>query len=177
MKLNRKGFMMAEVVVVSAIVLVFLAGIYISYNQIYSQYKTRISYYDTVALYRVAYFRDILIENNVFGNALKTTKQNKVFQIYYGDKNGSNSSVGINLAETGNDMTDNVIIIYNNKKNLIGNELDSFTNIHQTFKDYITYLSTGVNLTSNDYTMVIEKCMIDNEDDCRYAYLEVYEGE
>ena len=36
MKLNKKGFMMAEVIVVSAIILTFLAAIFVSYNKIYS---------------------------------------------------------------------------------------------------------------------------------------------
>ena len=33
--MNRKGFMMAEVVVVSAIVMVSIVGLYQSYNKIY----------------------------------------------------------------------------------------------------------------------------------------------
>ena len=72
MKMNRKGFMMAEVVVVSAIVLSFLSVLYTRYNKIYSTYLKRISYYDVVTLYRLAYYRDILIENHKMPDILTT---------------------------------------------------------------------------------------------------------
>lgn len=51
MKLNKKGFMMAEVIVVSSIVLITLTSLYISYNKIYSTYKKRINYYDVSIIY------------------------------------------------------------------------------------------------------------------------------
>ena len=62
--MNNKGFMMAEVVVVSAIVMLTIVGLYQSYNKIYSAYNTRIDYYDSTTLYRLGYYRDILIEND-----------------------------------------------------------------------------------------------------------------
>ena len=37
---------MAELIVVSAIVLVVLGTFYVSYNKIYSAYQTRIDYHD-----------------------------------------------------------------------------------------------------------------------------------
>ncbi|MCI6847349.1 MAG: hypothetical protein MR835_00630, partial [Erysipelotrichaceae bacterium] len=51
MKLNKKGFMMAEVIVVSSIVLITLTSLYMSYNKIYSTYKKRINYYDVSIIY------------------------------------------------------------------------------------------------------------------------------
>ena len=44
MKLNKKGFMMAEVVVVSSVILIILTTLYISYNKIISLYETRLDY-------------------------------------------------------------------------------------------------------------------------------------
>ncbi len=155
MKLNKKGFMMAEVVVVSAIILIFLAGLFVSYNQIYGSYKSRVRYYDSVALYRLAYYRDMLIDNHEIANVLNETRNNKITDITNFDN-------------------DKVYIIYNNKSNLIGNELDDISDINETYKDYIKFLSTSIELKNSDYVMVIERC--NTADDCKYAYLEVYDG-
>ena len=56
--MNNKGFMMAEVVVVSSIVLVTLVSFYVSYNKIISLYNQRIDYYDITTLYSLANVRD-----------------------------------------------------------------------------------------------------------------------
>lgn len=57
MKLNKSGFMMAEVIVVSSIVLITLTSLYMSYNKIYSAYKTRINYYDVSIIYELDQIR------------------------------------------------------------------------------------------------------------------------
>lgn len=158
MKLDKKGFMMAEVVVVSAIILIFLASIYVSYNQLYSKYKSRVIYYDAVTLYRLAYYRDNLIENHVISSLLDNVK--------------NSDSKFQKIDDFG--TSDNVFIIYNNRKNLNGNELNNVDGIHPTYKDFISFLSSSVDFTNTDYVMVMEKC--NNDDDCKYAYLEVYDG-
>ena len=56
--MNNKGFMMAEVVVVSAIVMLTLVAIYLSYNKIFTTYNQRLDYYDITTLYRLAEIRD-----------------------------------------------------------------------------------------------------------------------
>ena len=78
--MNRKGFMMAEVVVVSAIVMVSIVGLYQSYNKIYSAYTTRIKYYDSTTLYRLGYYRDILITNNILEPQIKKLKNKTIIR-------------------------------------------------------------------------------------------------
>lgn len=172
MKLNKKGFMMAEVVVVSAIVLSFLAILYSSYNKTYSAYKTRLSYYDTVSLYRLVYYRDILIENKSITTAFDKadTDSNHIASIYSTENNSG--MIELPAEEKPTNIIENSFLINNRKTNLNGNELDS-VNVNPTFKDYIKYLSTSTKIESN-YVMVIERC--NNIDDCKYAYLEVYDG-
>ena len=60
--MNKKGFMMAELIVVSSIVLVALVSMYGSFIKIHSAYKTKMSYYDVATLYRLGYYRDVLKE-------------------------------------------------------------------------------------------------------------------
>ena len=77
-------------------------------------------------------------------------------------------------------VEDRVLLIYNGKnanKKLDPNVLNS-QNIHPTFMDYAKFLSNSVTLNSN-YVLLMERCNIKenlNIDDCKYAYLEIYDG-
>lgn len=179
--MNNKGFMMAEVVVVSAIVMVTIVGLYQSYNKLYSTYNTRIDYYDSTTLYRLGYYRDILIENDKLNNLINNL-EDTVTEIY-----GSNGVSGIQLPdnEVSPYVNDTVFLIKTNKSSdkyvITGAELDSNVGINLTFKDYLSYLSTSTTFTSN-YIMVMERCTSNDDDtknidDCKYAYLEIYDGE
>ena len=46
MKLNKKGFMLAEVVVSASVIAVILVTLYIGLNRMTSAYETRNRYYD-----------------------------------------------------------------------------------------------------------------------------------
>lgn len=188
--MNNKGFMMAEVVVVSAIVMVTIVGLYQSYNKLYSTYNTRIDYYDSTTLYRLGYYRDILIENDKLNNLIKNTTET-VTEIY--SSNGNNI-FSLSKNEISPYVNDTVFLIKTNKSSdkfeiiikinessekfeINGAELD---NINLTFKDYLKYLSTSTTFASS-YIMVMERCTSNadnskNKDDCKYAYLEIYDG-
>lgn len=56
--MNNKGFMMAEVIVVSAVILIALTTFYVSYNKVISLYNERLNYYDPTTLYELAKYRD-----------------------------------------------------------------------------------------------------------------------
>ena len=150
---------MAELIVVSAIVLVVLGTFYVSYNKIYSAYQTRIDYHDSNALYRLAYFRDKLIEDGTIHSKLNAANSN-IVNIYSGEYDSYNEK----------------IFLINNKKKSISNTiLNGQSGINQTYKDYVTFLSDSVSLASN-YVMIIERCEKSNKDKCTYEYLEVYDG-
>lgn len=169
---DNKGFMMAEVVVVSSIVLIFLTTIFTSYNKLYAAYVNRINYYDVVTLYRLGYYRDILIENDKI-NSLLT---NNTVEIY--NSGSINNLFNLPSSEIPQNQEDRVFLINNKKNKLSGNELDSF-DIKPTFSDYMSYLSTSATIKSN-YVMIMERCEKNgdtiNINDCKYAYLEIYDG-
>ncbi len=158
--MNNKGFMMAEVIVVSAIILVFLTGLYLSYGKLFGLYNTRIKYYDSDTLYGLAYYRDILIKEDKINSTLNTVKNN------------SNKYINLFTSSTLDKVNsgDNLFIIYHANDNL--NKVTTATGINKTFKDYIEYLKTSTTFEAN-YVMVLERCY---KDDCNYAYLEVYDG-
>ena len=175
--MNRKGFMMAEVVVVSAIVMVTIIGLYQSYNKLYSTYATRLKYHDAETLYRLGYYRDILIENGSLNTILSDMKKNgtKTKSIY---KDGSKDNPIVLEDEKDKYKGDTVFLISTTKDSnkAKGHILENTTinGIHSTYQDYLSYLTKSTSYGSN-YIMVIESCK-DDLNDCYYAYLEIYDG-
>lgn len=140
--MNNKGFMMAEVVVVSSIILVTLVAFYTSYNKIISIYNQRINYYDVTTLYKLAGVRE----------KYKDTLDD--------------------IASTDIVVNENNVKVYYLNKNEITKMLD--ININATFKDYIEYINDSVTFET-DNILVMERCI--DKDNCKYAYLEVFNNE
>ena len=187
-KMNRKGFMMAEVVVVSAIVLMTLTTLYVSYNKIYATYQKRINYYDITSLYRLGFYRNVLI------NKVDENKELFINNVLNEMKN-SNKKV-LNIKEDVLDdkslfqevtdqyrQLDTVYLVRDPSNNLYS---DNFEGINLSFSEYIDFLNKSLALNSN-YLMVMERCFYVkdkdgkdtnevNIDDCKYAYLELYDG-
>lgn len=131
--MNNKGFMMAEVVVVSAIVLVTLTTLYISYNKILSIYNQRVDYYDVKTLYKLAYIRDTNYEkmiNNLTPDWEPITENSSTYdKIYYVDKASLKGSLP--------------------------------TGINETYKDYINYLKDSINSETQNI-IIMESCPTSN---------------
>ena len=68
MKLNNKGFMLAEIIIVSAIIITTVVGLYKGFSNTYTAYETRNSYYDTKTTYALKIFEDFLIDEMILNN-------------------------------------------------------------------------------------------------------------
>lgn len=169
--MNKKGFMMAELVVVSAIVLTTLVGLYASYNKIYSIYKTRIRYYDVTTLYRLGYYRDILKVNNKLDDVINDSNSGVVE--VYNSQNGTGSVFSLPESERPNDVEDLVYMVNNNGAPINRNTFAG-KNIHETFLEYIDFLEKSVDFTEFNYMLIMERCTPGDENSCNYAYLEVW---
>lgn len=170
--MNKKGFMMAELIVVSSIVLVTLVALYTSYNKIYSVYKTRLGYYDVTTLYRLGYYRDILVENNILPNVIEMSNSG-IVEIY-----NSSSSTGkiFELPDTEKPTgVNDLVYLMNNDGNSIDRSLFDGKDMHVTFLEYVDYLEGSLDFSRFDYMMIMERCAIGDEDNCNYAYLEIFE--
>ena len=174
--MKSKGFMMAEVVVVSAIALVGMVVLYGSYNKIYSKYMERISYNDMKAMNRAIFYRDYLIEDcdSIYENC-------KINVLMNNAKNGDklqNVSANVTLLEANDDVkagkivAENVWLYYNQKQNISSSIFNGKT-VNRTFREYVDYLNSSRTLNKANYVMLLERCY--TEDDCKYAYLEVYD--
>lgn len=168
MKLNNKGFMMAEVVVVSAIILIFMTSMYATYNKIFSAYKQRISYYDVTTLYKLGYYKNAMVDNKEVENWKQVIRTNE-------DKEATYKYGSVNEGDT-------VYLIFNNKDNLSERVVNKISkdNPNKTYIDYIKYLTGAAELKTYEYVMTLESCQRDENTntyikDCKYAYLEITE--
>ena len=134
MKLNKKGFMMAEVIVVSSIVLITLTSLYISYNKIYSTYKKRINYYDVSIIYDL----DQIRRNTAIDEPTNNTKI---------DSESNTTVYAIPL--TGNKITDT-------NTNL--------SQENTTFNEYLKYLKNSITVNNCNHILVMEKCDEDKKE-------------
>lgn len=126
--MNNKGFMLAEVVVVSAVILTALSVFYINYNKIISLYNERINYYDPTTLYELAKYRDDHFTDSSFA---LDTKNKKLY-----DSNGK--------------------IIYLFNGSYLDNLQNNVSN--KTFKNYIEFLKTNIRYKYNRIFLTMENC-------------------
>ena len=142
----NKGFMMAEVVVVSSIVLVALVGLYTSYSKIFTLYNQRVNYYDIRTLYELSGIRDHYLD--AWGQKLGLKNVNGDIVLYVKLDDIKDKTVNVtDLKQTFKDYLD-----------FLATSLD-FNNIKLGDKNI-------------DKILIMENCDGD-ENNCKYAYLEV----
>ena len=165
MKLNNKGFMLAEVVVVSVVLATVLVTLFSGLMNVSSAYETRNRYYDVDSLYAAMDINDILIKNE--SSLIYSTSAVEL---------AKDGDVGVyeNFYEKTNYSIDSYIIPYD------VNVLDSLKNLNDnvTFSEYLDYLSGNIDFNDNyDYIVIIEREKIknnsDEEDDCYYYALKL----
>ena len=165
MKLNRKGFMLAEVVVVSVVLATVLVTLFGGLNSISSAYDTRNYYYDIDSLYVAMEINDILIKNNSMDNLVNT-----------GNVSLLSSDVSVKkfmdfYKTTGYEVYSTYFVPFNVTKL---NGLKSL-NINQTFKEYIDYLNGNIDFADSSYNYIIitQRQNLNDSDDCYYYALKL----
>lgn len=73
MKLNNKGFMLAEIVIVSAIIITTIVGLYSGFANTYKAYELRSSYYDAKTVYALKNLEDFLVDEMLLNSLVTTT--------------------------------------------------------------------------------------------------------
>lgn len=186
MRINRKGFMLAEVVVVSVMVCVCLVTLATGIARVSKAYDTRNRYYDVNALYMAEKANLFLIkygEINELLDSINSTPQ-ELFKLEYKDNKINFKSGNENLANALNYYIFNnagatlrlYISKYDKLKEATENRvyINSLKglNDNQTYKEYIDYLSGHLDFTGGyNYLLIPEIC--DSENDCYYYGLGV----
>lgn len=163
MRINRKGFMLAEVIIVSVIICVVLVSLFTGINRVTKAYDLRSRYYDVNALYMAEKANLYLIEDKSINNLISTNNPVKV-------ENDSLYNV-ISFYNSGN--TGSAVNIYftpydQNKVD----DLGKLTEINQTYKDFIDYLSGHLEF-KGEYTYMLISEICNSTDDCYYYGLGV----
>lgn len=171
MKLGRKGFMLAEVVVVAVVIATVLVTLYVGLNNMSSAYETRNKYYDVDSLYIAMEINDILIREN----SINSFDKNNVtllsdyvsnFESFYENNIKYNITSYFVPYKSSEDGT-----TYTLQKGI--DKLKSMV-VNSTFKDYIDYLSGNLIFDDDyDYIIIVERENINDEDDCYYYALKL----
>ena len=177
--MNKKGFMLAELVITATVVISAMVGLYSSFNKIYSLYKERNRYYNIDGIYATKEMTKNLLNNkfsqfdsiNHFVNINLDTKhyyyiiENKTCKIK--DKNNSSKEDPICLAIKDTYNIKNMIFAEYNKCSLsptkcgITNSTADLNISNQSFKDYIDYVINYYDIestnTSFNYIILTER--------------------
>lgn len=146
--------MLAEVVVVSAVISTVLVTMYIAINRVSSAYETRNNYYDIDALFFAEEINDLIKDKG------SPTDSNPKLSL--GDlSNAYIKSLGYNEANG-----------YYITPSTLNNTIEG----KQTLKDFMSYLKTKLS-NDNNYKYIIVSELCTPDDDCRYYALKVKVGD
>lgn len=144
MSLNNRGFMMAELMITSVVIMISIVSLYTGFNKIYTNYKVRSSYDDSNLLYGTKLIKDFLID------------QNKINLLIKNNKDYINISLcNLNFECVGDEST-----YYNDIKRIYDiNNIYFLTykmnnvkiNDNSFLSDYIDYLRKDSNMDKSDY--------------------------
>ena len=144
--------MLAEVVVVSAVISTVLVTMYIAINRVSSAYETRNSYYDIDALFFAEEINDLIKDKE-----LQTDSNHKLL---LGGLYTAYQSLGYKA----------------NGYYITPSTLNNTIEGKQTLKDFMSYLKSKLN-NDNNYKYIIVSELCTPDDDCRYYALKVKVGD
>lgn len=144
--------MLAEVVVVSAVISTVLVTMYIAINRVSSAYETRNSYYDIDALFFAEEINDLIKD--------KGPQTDSNSKLLLGDLYTAYQSLGYKA----------------NGYYITPSTLNNTIEGKQTLKDFMSYLKTKLS-NDNNYKYIIVSELCTPDDDCRYYALKVKAGD
>lgn len=146
--------MLAEVVVVSAVISTVLVTMYIAINRVSSAYETRNSYYDIDALFFAEEINDLIKDKEL------QTDSNSKLSLSLGDLSTAYQSLGYKA----------------NGYYITPSTLNNTIEGKKTLKDFMSYLKTKLS-NDNNYTYIIVSELCTHDDDCRYYALKIKAGD
>ena len=137
---NNKGFMLAEAVITSTIVLTTLIGLYTTFSRLYNLYNIRTTYFDIDGVYAIKGMIDNLIITNKMNEMLSNLTSNDFYNLIKNKQCLNNIDIRDGYCNSLIDLykIENMYII-KYKKDAVTNLKKQ--NINQTFKDYLDYIS------------------------------------
>ena len=172
-KLNNKGFMLVEVIIVTVIVATLMTSLYVAFTRVYKVYDLKSRYSNIDGIYALNTIMNYYIENVSMNKLINDTKDK-----YINIRSNSSYCNTNNYCEKIKNIIDNYKI--NNlyiidKEKLIDNINEEDTT--QTLKDYINYLNDTLDKTDNNNSvkayLIGEFTISATNEIYNYAYLPI----
>lgn len=157
-KMNNKGFVLAETLLVSAIVLLSFTLLYKNGIPLINQYITIRNYDDMDTVYIANLFQQILVSDDNYMDIL-----NEVNTKQYIDLTDCNKLSNVSLCKSYKDMNeikenDKIIISVNQPTKLENDILNGTYSVNRNFKEYVEYLNNKVSENAvNNYVLIISR--------------------
>lgn len=170
-KLNGKGFMLVEVIIVTVVVVSVMTSLYVVFNRVYKMYEIKNKYSNIDGIYALSLIRDELTDAMFFNSSDFLEISDSSY------KNVTSSDCGGD--ETNNFCTaifesyniNKVIIVRGDFFVTMDDTAISNLDLNSTFKDYIIYLKNIDISRIETFFFLVEVCVDDANDVYNYAYL------
>lgn len=170
MKKNNKGFMLAEVVVTSTLLLTIMVSLFFAFNRIYTRFNNITKYKNIDGMFAIENMIEYMINetgNNNINNIL-LSKENNNYKYIIDNKicKLSDNNYCNEIQKTY--KINNLIIV-----NQTLDSINSLSVTNNTFKDYINYLKKYYpfdDYTKNSYLIIIEYKTNDDNNENNYNY-------
>ena len=164
MKLNNKGFMLAEVIISASVIIVTLVSLYAGFARVYKAYEIRSTYYDADSVYALKTISDYFIDEMVFNS-------------YISGINNTNRYVEFKEIGTPSNKIDafinKMIENYSFKRFYLtrynSDYLESIESISSDLKEYIDFLDSDKVIDNTNYKYIF----ISETNDGRFSYLRI----
>ena len=164
MKLNNKGFMLAEVIISASVIIVTLVSLYAGFARVYKAYEIRSTYYDADSVYALKTISDYFIDEMVFNSYISSINNTNKYVEFKKNESPSNK-----IDAFINKMIENYNFnFYLTRYN--SDYLESIESISSDLEEYINFLnSDGVIDDDANYKYIF----ISETNDGRFSYLRI----
>ena len=164
---NNRGFMLAEVVITSTVIITALVSLYTSFSKLYSQYNIRNSYFDIDGVYALNGMIDHLLDDGTINTLFSSINGNSSTSIIISD--GSCNSNNDNYCQELKELykINNLIAVKFN-----GEAIDNINVKNKTFEDYLKYIKRYYNMSKSDdydYLFIVEYNCDNKNKNCKYS--------
>lgn len=163
---NNKGFMLAEVVIVSAVLITTLVSLYAGFAKVYKAYEERSSFFDTDSIYALKSIEDTLIDEGLFNNIINEINTSN-YVSYLAENLTDDSYINSYLKELLGNYNIEYFYITKYDSASLTTIMESDTD-NIVFNDFLTYLQKNLNFDDNYNYIFVSKTK-----DGRFAYLRV----
>ena len=164
MKLNNKGFMLAEVIISASVIIVTLVSLYAGFARVYKAYEIRSTYYDADSVYALKTISDYFIDEMVFNSYIsRINNTNKYVEFKKNESPSNKIDAFINKMIENYNFKHFYLTRYNS------DYLESIESISSDLKEYIDFLDSDKVIDNTNYKYIF----ISETNDGRFSYLRI----